>query len=40
MIRKAEMQDIDGVEKGYVEILLHEKEHGAYTVWKLSLIHI
>ena len=37
MIRKAEMQDIDGVEKGYVEILLHEKEHGAYTVWQLGV---
>lgn len=37
MIRKAEMQDIEEVEKGYVEILLHEKEHGAYTVWKFGV---
>lgn len=34
MIRKAELRDIDGVERNYAEILLHEKEHVAYTVWK------
>lgn len=34
MIRKANLQDIDEVEKGYTELLLHEQEHGAYTVWK------
>lgn len=37
MIRKAELQDIDGVEKCYVELLLHEQEHGAYTVWQLGV---
>lgn len=34
MIRKAVSQDIDQVEKSYIEFLLHEQEHGAYTVWK------
>lgn len=37
MVRKAGLQDIDEVEKSYVELLLHEKEHGAYTVWKLGV---
>lgn len=37
MIRKAKLQDIEEVEKSYVELLLHEKEHGAYTVWKLGV---
>lgn len=34
MIRKATAQDIDQVEKGYIELLVHEREHGAYTVWQ------
>lgn len=34
MIRKAVLQDIDQVEKSYIELLLHEQEYGAYTVWK------
>lgn len=37
MIRKAVLRDIDEVEKSYVELLLHEKEHGAYTVWELGV---
>lgn len=37
MIRKAVAQDIEQVENGYVELLLHEKEHGAYTVWQLGV---
>lgn len=37
MIRKAVSQDIDQVEEGYTELLLHEQEHGAYTVWKLGV---
>lgn len=37
MIRKAEQRDLDAVEQSYVELLLHEKEHGAYTVWKLGV---
>lgn len=37
MIRKALLQDIDQVEKGYTELLLHEREHGAYTVWELGV---
>ena len=34
MIRKANSTDIDQVENGYLELLRHEKEHGAYTVWQ------
>lgn len=34
MIRKAEKQDIDPIENSYTELFLHEKEHGAYTVWQ------
>lgn len=34
MIRRAVSQDIVQIEKCYTEILLHEKEYGAYTVWK------
>ena len=37
MIRKAVWQDIDLVEKGYIELLLHEQEHGAYTVWQMGV---
>lgn len=37
MIRKAVLQDIGQVAEGYREILLHEQEHGAYTVWKLGV---
>lgn len=37
VIRKAALQDIDAVENGYTELLLHEQEHGAYTVWKLGV---
>lgn len=37
MIRKATLQDINQVEKSYIELLLHEKEHGAYTVWQLGV---
>lgn len=34
MIRQATVTDLDGVEKGYGEHFLHEKKHGAYTVFK------
>ncbi len=37
MIRRAELRDIDEVEKSYIELLLHEKKYGAYTVWKLGV---
>lgn len=37
IIRKATWSDIDAVEKSYTELLLHEKEHGAYTVWELGV---
>lgn len=37
MIRKAMSQDINQVEKSYIELLLHEQEHGAYTAWKLGV---
>lgn len=37
MIRKATSQDIEQVENSYTELLLHEKEHGAYTVWQLGV---
>ena len=37
MIRKAASQDIAQIENSYVELLLHEKEHGAYTVWQLGV---
>lgn len=37
MIRKATSKDIDAVEKGYIEHLLYEQEHTAYTVWKLGV---
>lgn len=37
MIRKAQSQDIDAVEKGYIELILYEKNHKAYTVWQLGV---
>jgi len=37
MIRKAASQDIDQIEQKYIELLMHEQEHGAYTVWKLGV---
>ena len=37
MIRKAVLQDIDQVEKSYIELLLYEQKHKAYTVWKLGV---
>lgn len=37
MIRKAGLKDVDAVEKSYVELMLHEKEHGAYTVWTIGV---
>lgn len=36
-IRKAVPQDVNQVEKNYIELLLHEQEHGAYTAWKLGV---
>ena len=37
MIRKAELRDIEHVEEGYTELLLHEQEHGAYTAWQMGV---
>lgn len=37
MIRKAVAQDIDQVEKSYIELLTYEREHAAYTVWKMGV---
>lgn len=37
MIRKAVSGDLDAVERSYTELLLHEREHGAYTVWQLGV---
>lgn len=37
MIRKAVLQDIDQIENSYTELLLYEKDHVAYTVWKLGV---
>ncbi|MDO4320977.1 MAG: GNAT family N-acetyltransferase [Lachnospiraceae bacterium] len=37
MIRKATPQDIPQVTDCYTELLLHEQEHGAYTVWQLGV---
>lgn len=36
-VRKADRQDIGMVDKAYTELLLHEKEHDAYTVWQLGV---
>lgn len=37
MIRKATAQDIDQIEKSYIELLTYEQEHVAYTVWKMGV---
>lgn len=37
MIRRAQLQDIDAVEKSYIELLLYEKNHRTYTVWQLGV---
>ncbi len=37
MIRKAGPADIDAVEAGYTELLLHEQAHGTNTNWVLGL---
>ena len=37
MIRKATLEDLNQVEQGYTELLLHEQEHGAYTAWQLGV---
>lgn len=37
MIRKATFNDIDEVEKSYIELLLYEQNHIAYTVWQLGV---
>lgn len=34
MIRQAVMADLDSIEEGYREHFSHEKEHGAYTVFR------
>lgn len=34
MIRQAVMADLDSIEEGYREHFLHEKTHGAYTVFR------
>lgn len=34
MIRIANQSDIDAVESGYAEILMHERKYGAYTIWE------
>ena len=36
-VRKAEDRDIDAVDEAYTELLLHEREHGAYTAWQLGV---
>lgn len=37
MIRKAVLQDLEQIENSYTELLLYEKKHVAYTVWKLGV---
>lgn len=37
MIRKAVLQDIEQIENSYTELLLHEQEYGAFTVWQLGV---
>ncbi len=34
MIREATLEDLDAIESGYFAHFAHEKEHGAYTVFK------
>ena len=36
-VRKAQYRDIDAVEASYTELLIHEKEYGAYTVWQMGV---
>ena len=36
MIRKALEKDLDGVEKGYTDLLLYEQEHGSHSHWVLG----
>lgn len=37
MVRKAELKDIDGVEKSYIDLMTYEKENIAYTVWEIGV---
>ena len=37
IFRKATEADLDAVEAGYTELLTHEREHGAWTAWKLGV---
>lgn len=37
MVRKATLEDIDGVERSYIELLNYEKEYGKFTVWELGV---
>lgn len=34
MVRKAAVTDLDSIEEGYREHFAHEREHGAYTVFR------
>lgn len=34
MLREAVVADLDQIEKGYQEHFLHEREHGAFTVFQ------
>lgn len=36
MIRKATEHDIDAVERGYTELLTHEKDNGSNSNWVLA----
>ena len=37
MIRKATEHDIDAVERGYTELLTHEKDNGSNSNWVLGV---
>ena len=37
IFRKATEADLDAVEAGYTELLAHERDHGAWTAWKLGV---
>lgn len=37
MIRKAIGADIDGIEKGYIELMAHERLHGGCTNWQMGV---
>lgn len=37
MIREALPQDIDAVEKSYIDLLTYEKEHGGQSNWELGV---